>query len=355
MLTIPKRSADQTLENHQQAIMKLTMAIGFILYLQAADAGRHQSAGRVRNINAANPWKALQNQGDSASLISALQKQAQELEEEEASILELVQALEAASGLSVAPTVSTTGSPTLASVPSVSPSLSVQPSNGPSPAGIVFDTENPTISAAPSALPTISPTISAAPSNNPTLAGCGTTPEEREAAIFGILDQVADSSLIRDITTPQGQAARWIISEDELRLCPNDLKIVQRWVLAVMYFSTGGDSWTQCFQDDVECGVFLPFLNQEAFLSPSTECEWAGIACDAMACVTEIEFEENNLVGTIPTELGLLDELVCGRTSVQRIFCFLVIPLTDSFNYLCITRWSGGWNVAISQVPSRLR
>lgn len=295
--------------------MKLPIAIGFILSLNTANAGLRQSADRIHNINGANPWKALQEQGGTANLINVLQKQAQDLEDEEASILELVAALEAASGaagmMSVAPTVvPATVSPTTTAVviPSASPSVTVQPSNVPSLR--LFETSSPTISSAPSALPTTSPTISVAPSNNPTLVGCGITPEEREIAILGILDQVADSSLIRDINTSQGRATRWIISEDALRLCPSDPKIIQRWVLAVMYFSTGGESWTQCNQNDAECGDFFPFLNQEAFLSPSIECEWAGITCNAMACVTEIEFEENNLAGTIPTELGLLDELV---------------------------------------------
>jgi hypothetical protein len=127
---------------------------------------------------------------------------------------------------------------------------------------------------------------------------------------MGILDQFADSFLIRDPTTTQGMATQWILNEDLRRLCPQDAKIIQRWALAVLYFSTGGDEWIECFDSDDDCGVFpSEFPNQRAFLSPFHECGWAGISCNVDACVTEIEFEENNLVGTIPTELALFSEL----------------------------------------------
>lgn len=297
--------------------MKLTLTIvEFMLCLHAADAGLRQTAGRVRNVDAAG-WSTVQDTAGSTALIDALKREEEHLEEEEASILELVEAMEAFnSGMSMGPTVA----PTVSTAPSASPSVSVQPSQAPTVAfnwsffpttsPTILVTDSPSVSSAPSDSPTSSPTISAAPSTSPTLSECLITPEERRAGILGILDQVADSSLIRDVSTPQGRATEWIISQDARRLCPDEIKIVQRWVLAVMYFSTGGDSWIQCFDGDLECGDFLPFVNDEAFLSSSIECEWAGISCNTDACVTEIEFEENNLVGTIPSELGLLNELV---------------------------------------------
>ena len=127
---------------------------------------------------------------------------------------------------------------------------------------------------------------------------------------MGLLDQVANSTLIRNRATPQGRATEWIIQDDLAGICPDNPKLIQRWALAVMYFSTGGDDWTECFMDDVSCPTSLTFLGDDAFLSESNECEWAGISCDVEACVTEIEFEDNNLAGTIPTELGLLEDLV---------------------------------------------
>jgi len=84
--------------------------------------------------------------------------------------------------------------------------------------------------------------------------------------------------------------------------CPDE-KIVQRWVMAVFYYSTSGDSWFKCSVTGSDpCG-------SGRFLSDSSECEWAGITCNNQDCVTEIEFEKNGLVGTIPTEFGLLEDL----------------------------------------------
>jgi hypothetical protein len=123
------------------------------------------------------------------------------------------------------------------------------------------------------------------------------------------LDQVANPVLIRDNSTPQGLATTWMIERDDV--CPDAQKLVQRWVLAVIYFSTQGDAWFQCSNNPSssdECGQEDPFVGSTRFLDASNECDWAGISC-INGCVTEIEFEENNLVGTIPTEVGLLQDL----------------------------------------------
>jgi hypothetical protein len=87
-------------------------------------------------------------------------------------------------------------------------------------------------------------------------------------------------------------ATAWLIEEDSPRICPNDPKILQRWTMAVVYFSTGGDAWLQCSGNpsatDI-CGGEEPFLNAHRFLSGTSECAWAGISC-INGCVTEIEF-----------------------------------------------------------------
>lgn len=87
-------------------------------------------------------------------------------------------------------------------------------------------------------------------------------------------------------------AAVWLIEEDTLRVCPDNPKILQRFAMAVVYFSTGGDSWFQCSANPAAidpCGVEEPFVGAERFLAPTSECAWAGISC-LSGCVTEIEF-----------------------------------------------------------------
>jgi len=72
-----------------------------------------------------------------------------------------------------------------------------------------------------------------------------------------------------------------------------------------MYYSTNGDDWDVCFENDPIC--------PSSFLNPANECDWFGITCVTTPlgfdCVERIIFEANGLSGTIPTELGLLTDL----------------------------------------------
>jgi hypothetical protein len=117
------------------------------------------------------------------------------------------------------------------------------------------------------------------------------TPEQRSQIILDILDGVADPTLIRNITTPQGMATDWLINQDVRQLCPHNPKIVQRWAVAVIYFSTGGNEWLKCGALGIDpCGFENPFVEKRRFLSGFSECQWAGISCNSDSCVTEIEF-----------------------------------------------------------------
>ncbi|KAG7342627.1 two component regulator [Nitzschia inconspicua] len=213
---------------------------------------------------------------------------------------------------SVEPSVHPSEAPTItpSKGPSIAPSLrpSVEPSSNPSEEPSIAPSSRPSgePSNAPTGFPSAFPTISSAPSMLPTLEVCRVSPQERIRAILAILDQVADSQLIRDPSTPQGQATEWILNVDDLA-CPTDPKLIQRWALAVFYFSTEGDGWVLCSDGDI-CNV-PPFEGDSAFLSDVNECGWAGIRCNTNGCVTDIKFERNGLAGTIPTELALLTSL----------------------------------------------
>lgn len=199
------------------------------------------------------------------------------------------------------------------------------PSDNPSATPSAAPTKAPSASpsAAPTKAPTDAPTVVTLPLEGPTPAPTppspphgicpGITVQERIDQILAILDAVADPTEIRDVNIPQGKATVWLLEQDTFQICPDNDKLVQRWALAVIYFSTGGDSWLQCSANPAavdSCGTESPFSsNQERFLSSANECTWAGISC-IDGCVTEIEFEENNLAGTIPTEIGLLHDLI---------------------------------------------
>ncbi len=78
----------------------------------------------------------------------------------------------------------------------------------------------------------------------------------------------------------------------------------EREVLIALYNSTDGDNWTD------NSGWKEPPLHTDAFAMPGTECGWNGITCDEEdKYVEKIDLHSNNLVGTIPAELGYLSNL----------------------------------------------
>lgn len=159
---------------------------------------------------------------------------------------------------------------------------------------------------------------------------CNLSREERASELediaIGISGPISTGS-------PQDSALNWLINEDGLFLCPDDPKIEQRYVLAVFYYSTEGDDWAACgapsdltneneiMDANEDCTITvtpppdifatIPLTsNTDAWLTPVNECEWAGIACNAdTLCADRIEFENNNLAGTIPSEVGRLTDL----------------------------------------------
>jgi hypothetical protein len=86
-------------------------------------------------------------------------------------------------------------------------------------------------------------------------------------------------------------ATDWLINQDVRKLCPHNPNVVQRWAVAVICFSSGGNKWLKCGALGMDpCGFENPFAEKRRFLSVFKECQWAGISCDSNSCVTEIEF-----------------------------------------------------------------
>eukprot|EP00957_Ditylum_brightwellii_P210498 15365049-Ditylum_brightwellii.AAC.1 len=104
--------------------------------------------------------------------------------------------------------------------------------------------------------------------------------------------------------------------------------------MGVFYYSTEGDSWNNgCEAPDFtdltdpvavadannNCDIsadgpdpfeFDTFLGTDAWLTPSDECLWGGVACrDSTGCIDRIEFESDGLAGTMPVELQNLTDL----------------------------------------------
>lgn len=162
------------------------------------------------------------------------------------------------------------------------------------------------MSAAPSLIPSINPTRN---------------PSEKDL----ILDFLSEAAVVdtQSLTTPGNpryDAADWLIDVDALnvKLETDPLHLLQRFTIALLYFSTGGSittsSWTscsavpdalgpnetsaggiQCFysSDQIICAATEDFehceyfnetsqsmLPSKRFLSPTHECEWYGVSCN---------------------------------------------------------------------------
>jgi hypothetical protein len=101
----------------------------------------------------------------------------------------------------------------------------------------------------------------------------------------------------------QIEALNWLADHDQANLdfgIVSTDELLERYVMAILYFSMGGENWENTF----------------GFLSGSSVCMWneyegatlsGGVRCDPM--VVEIELYGNNLRGQLPTELGLLSNL----------------------------------------------
>jgi hypothetical protein len=115
---------------------------------------------------------------------------------------------------------------------------------------------------------------------------------------------VTDEEVFDDNENAQYKAFDWIVENDPLYMCPDDANLKQRYILAVFYFSTSGDGWSKCTQDETTpCdGV--------GFLTSVSECQWGGIECDEDGRVVSITLDANNLAGPIPSEIGSLTYLV---------------------------------------------
>jgi Leucine rich repeat len=97
------------------------------------------------------------------------------------------------------------------------------------------------------------------------------------------------------------RALLWLIVQDDLNYvdgsAANELALVQRYALSTLWFQTGtpfnGTEFTETWiQPDVN------------------ECDWFNVVCDAATGrVTQLVLDNDNVMGRIPADLGLLTDL----------------------------------------------
>ena len=129
------------------------------------------------------------------------------------------------------------------------------------------------------------------PSHSPSMYHSNRPSGGREVGIRQkIKDLTLDDTVLLDLSSPQSMALHWILFEDSLSLDADDENLIQRYVLALIYFGTDGDSWSR----------------QVDWLSSSPECEWRTesqssdigvIKCSLNNTIEKLDLGFNNLNG----------------------------------------------------------
>ena len=139
-----------------------------------------------------------------------------------------------------------------------------------------------------------------------------------ETDLYFIVSKITEEkSVLDDSETPQSKAMEW---------CKNDMvnynvevaaRVAQRYSLATLYYSTNGDGWT----------------NSTGWLN-GHECTWHGVACepgsDGVTSITYMDLSQNELDGTLSSELGYLTTLTQLHVWGNNLFG----PVPDTFSRL---------------------
>mmetsp|Transcript_4396 Transcript_4396/g.9300 ORF Transcript_4396/g.9300 Transcript_4396/m.9300 type:complete len:661 (-) Transcript_4396:146-2128(-) len=126
---------------------------------------------------------------------------------------------------------------------------------------------------------------------------------------------VGDVDSFDDMTSPQHQAAWWLaaLDPDKKEIPPLEGtsfltdSFTQRYALVVLYYSLGGPDWVanlRFLTGGSECGWY------DKFRTNSGDRLLIGVGCNDQNVVTQIWTPWNNgLKGTLPKEIGLLQDL----------------------------------------------
>jgi hypothetical protein len=192
-------------------------------------------------------------------------------------------------GTTMAPTIPTETAPSVAppsNIPPVAspimPPTSSVSSPSPTSSPISSPTSPPTIMPMPE-VPTVQPVDgTAVPSTNT---------DNLASLLISRWPSLEED--LQDPNSSQSLAYAWLMNDPDVGSF-DDTRILQRFSLAVFYYSTGGANWER----------------NDRWLSEENECLWytssSALPCDDSLRYTTIDLDFNNLSGTIASELGLL-------------------------------------------------
>jgi hypothetical protein len=135
----------------------------------------------------------------------------------------------------------------------------------------------------------ITPSPTMPPTNFPTLSP--TSVELSNLVDSLAVKGISQLSDLQNRQSPQGKAVDWIVNDDSFAesngLTELDVSFIQRYALAVFYFSLGGDAWTACHRNDKSCSS-TGLVN--GWLTSTDECSWFVVACNTNGAVNAILF-----------------------------------------------------------------
>ena len=191
------------------------------------------------------------------------------------------------------------------SIPTLRPTASPQPSDVPSTSAVPSAT--PSRSIAPSACPSRAPSLSAVPSETPSQSiNPSASPSDEPSTTYekNLPTTMKEFALtlskkesLDDPSSPQSKAIEWLVQDElEHQSGWDIIESTQRYVLAVLYHSTGGDGWWN--------------NAQRSWFQVSSVCQWSShVICNENGAILSLALAYDNLRGNVPIELGTLTAL----------------------------------------------
>lgn len=130
--------------------------------------------------------------------------------------------------------------------------------------------------------------------------------DERATSLKTLAISLSGTDILEDVQSAQNKAWQWLGSLDGAELGVEYSpyrELVERYVAAVLFYELSGSAWSENYN----------------FLSSDHVCNWNkldeannlffGIGCNKRGNIVEIILTDNNLIGTIPSEISNLRSL----------------------------------------------
>lgn len=137
------------------------------------------------------------------------------------------------------------------------------------------------------------PTIASATSLSTPKPACGgLSALERESQLRHMIQTISDPHDLVVPNTPQFRALDWLLHADDAQVCPDQVNdVMQRYIAAVLYYSTEGDTWAEC--NAAIASVKAPCLSVR-FLANDSVCSWYQVTCDDTGNIIEIHLRKRD-------------------------------------------------------------